>query len=65
MRIINLLLIISIVFTSCEPKDFSKHKFTSFDGVNIAYTDNGNGQAVLLVHGFIVDGNYNWGDSEL
>ncbi|MEP5913394.1 MAG: alpha/beta fold hydrolase, partial [Flavobacteriaceae bacterium] len=30
--------------------------FTSFDGTRIAYTDEGEGKTVLLVHGFITNG---------
>ena len=30
--------------------------FTSFDGVKIAYVDEGSGPAVVLLHGFGVDG---------
>lgn len=38
--------------------------FASFDGTNIAYSDEGKGAPVLLVHGFINDGS-NWAKSEL
>ena len=30
--------------------------FTSFDGTRIAYHDEGEGPAVILLHGFAVDG---------
>ncbi|OZV70540.1 alpha/beta fold hydrolase [Winogradskyella aurantia] len=60
------LLIIAILFlVSCKPKEEIKNDFISFDGTKIAYSDHGNGKTVLLIHGFIVDGNYNWGKSEL
>jgi pimeloyl-ACP methyl ester carboxylesterase len=38
--------------------------FTSFDGVKIAYLDQGNGPAVVLLHGFGVDGLGQFGDFE-
>lgn len=50
---------------SCKSQDESKKNFISYDGTKIAYTDSGDGQAVLLIHGFIVDGDWNWGKSEL
>ncbi len=45
--------------------EIDKSYFTSFDGTKIAYSDEGKGDLVLLIHGFIVDGNRNWGKSEL
>lgn len=50
---------------SCKSQDESKKDFISYDGTKIAYTDSGDGQVVLLIHGFIVDGDWNWGKSEL
>jgi pimeloyl-ACP methyl ester carboxylesterase len=38
--------------------------FTSFDGVRIAYHDEGEGPAVILLHGFGVDGLGQFGDFE-
>ena len=38
--------------------------FTSFDGARIAYHDSGRGPAVLLLHGFGVDGLSQFGDFE-
>ncbi|WP_419211796.1 alpha/beta fold hydrolase [Maribacter sp. X9] len=38
--------------------------FTSFDGVKIAFTDEGQGNPVLLVHGFI-NSSASWGNSPL
>jgi pimeloyl-ACP methyl ester carboxylesterase len=38
--------------------------FTSFDGIRIAYHDEGEGPAVILVHGFGVDGLRQFGDFE-
>jgi pimeloyl-ACP methyl ester carboxylesterase len=40
------------------------HTFPSFDGINIAYSDKGSGQAVLLLHGFISNGS-SWNKSAL
>lgn len=58
--------IIAILFlVSCKSIGDAKNDFTSFDGTKIAYTDNGSGQVVLLIHGFIVDGETNWGESAL
>ena len=36
--------------------------FTSFDGIQIAYHDEGEGPAVILLHGFGVDGLGQFGD---
>jgi hypothetical protein len=36
--------------------------FTSFDGIRIAYHDQGDGPAVILVHGGYVDGLGQFGD---
>ena len=38
--------------------------FTSFDGIQIAYHDEGEGPAVVLLHGFGVDGLSQFGDFE-
>src|SRR5258708_6633646 len=38
--------------------------FTSFDGIRIAYHDEGEGPAVILLHGFGVDGLGQFGDFE-
>jgi pimeloyl-ACP methyl ester carboxylesterase len=59
------LFIATLILISCKSQQNSKEDFTSFDGTKIAYTDNGNGELVLLIHGFIVDGDVNWGKSEL
>lgn len=40
------------------------NKFASFDKVNIAYTDEGEGEPVILLHGFISSGN-SWNRSDL
>ncbi|MCF1193142.1 alpha/beta hydrolase [Mangrovimonas sp. AS39] len=65
MRIYKPIAIILLFLVSCTSKENNKKDFTSFDGTKIAYTDNGNGELVLLIHGFIVDGDWNWGKSEL
>ncbi len=38
--------------------------FKSFDQVSIAYTDEGNGSPVLLIHGFISSG-VSWSQTQL
>lgn len=38
--------------------------FTSFDNTKIAFTDEGNGEPVLLIHGFISNGS-SWGNTVL
>lgn len=38
------------------------HTFTSFDGTRIAYHDEGDGPAVVLLHGFGTDGMTQFGD---
>src|ERR1700693_3067245 len=38
--------------------------FTSFDGIQIAYHDEGEGPAIILLHGFGVDGLGQFGDFE-
>ena len=40
------------------------NSFTSFDGIRIAYHDEGEGPAVILLHGFGVDGLGQFGDFE-
>ncbi|MFN1835800.1 alpha/beta fold hydrolase [Balneola sp. MJW-20] len=61
----TLLLIFTFLLISCKPPQTGKKDFISFDGTKIAYADEGNGELVLLIHGFIVDGDINWGESEL
>ncbi len=62
----SLLVVIAISLVSaCNSAQEIKMDFTSFDGTKIAYEDAGDGDVVLLIHGFIVDGTSNWGDSEL
>jgi|GEM_PF-182613 len=39
----------------------SQSSFTSFDGTKIAYSDEGAGPAVILLHGFGMSGLDNWG----
>jgi pimeloyl-ACP methyl ester carboxylesterase len=40
------------------------HTFTSFDGTRIAYSDEGDGPPVMLLHGFAVDAQGQFGDFE-
>ncbi|NVJ85735.1 MAG: alpha/beta hydrolase [Algoriphagus sp.] len=65
MRIYRSIIIVILFLISCKSQDESKKDFISYDGTKIAYTDSGDGQVVLLIHGFIVDGDWNWGKSEL
>ena len=60
----SIILLLLFVF-SCKEKDNGINYFTSFDGVRIAYTDDGDGAPVMLIHGFILDGITNWGNSAL
>ena len=57
--------IATLLLISCKSQQTNKKDFISFDGTKIAYADEGIGEVVLLIHGFIVDGNSNWGASEL
>jgi pimeloyl-ACP methyl ester carboxylesterase len=41
------------------------HTFTSFDGTRIAYSDEGDGPAVILLHGFGVDALGQFGEFEI
>ncbi|AIY14898.1 alpha/beta fold hydrolase [Cellulophaga baltica] len=52
MKRILILFLLQISFGVQAQKQF----FISFDGIEIAYTDEGKGKAVVLVHGFINDG---------
>jgi pimeloyl-ACP methyl ester carboxylesterase len=51
------------IFSQQDPADSGAY-FKSFDGTNIYYEVRGNGQPVLLVHGFIVNGQ-SWKRTEL
>ncbi len=62
---IQLLLMCTLLLLSCTSDQESKKGFISFDGTRIAYTDDGMGEPVLLIHGFIVDGYTNYGESAL
>jgi pimeloyl-ACP methyl ester carboxylesterase len=59
------LFIATLIFISFKSQQNNKEYFISFDGTKIAYADEGIGEVVLLIHGFIVDGDVNWGKSEL
>jgi pimeloyl-ACP methyl ester carboxylesterase len=56
------LLLLIILFFSIEL--FGQSYFSSFDQVKIAYTDNGDGDPILLLHGFISSGN-SWNQTVL
>lgn len=43
-----------------EPTARTGCSFPSFDGTELAYTDAGRGPTVVLLHGFLVDGDLNW-----
>lgn len=52
-------LLLSILFLSASfqlQSQSTEHSFQSFDGVKIAYTEEGSGEAVILIHGFISSG---------
>lgn len=50
--------------TTTPAKKQLYNKFTSFDNVKIAYTDEGEGETIILLHGFISSGN-SWNRSAL
>jgi len=56
MRIAYLIFVISILHLHLNAQSDSIKYFSSFDGTKIAYQVNGKGETVLLVHGFIVNG---------
>lgn len=60
-----LVLTLSFLVICCNSKPHDKNHFSSFDGTKIAFSDEGSGEVVVLIHGFIIDGNTNWGSSEL
>ncbi len=51
MRAILFILILFSFATSTG----QTHFYTSFDGVKIAYSDQGSGSPIILIHGFIID----------
>jgi pimeloyl-ACP methyl ester carboxylesterase len=62
MKLILIILLSSfLVFQN--PQNESNF-FKSFDGVKIAYTDEGNGTPVILIHGFISNGS-SWSHAQL
>jgi len=57
-----LLVVVGFYLGHCQD---DTHKYvTSFDDIKIAYTDQGSGEVVLLLHGFISNGN-SWNKSAL
>ncbi|WP_445385811.1 alpha/beta fold hydrolase [Robiginitalea sp. IMCC44478] len=65
MNKFTIVFIAALFLICCKPERTNKKIFSSFDGTKIAFEDEGTGEAVLLIHGFIVDGNSNWGDTAL
>ena len=59
------ILTLFILLPACSGDPDHYESFHSFDNTRIAYTDDGDGEFVLLIHGFIVDGTVNFGSSEL
>ncbi|PWN06707.1 alpha/beta fold hydrolase [Rhodohalobacter mucosus] len=59
------ILTLFILLSACSGDPNHYESFHSFDDTRIAYTDEGSGEFVLLIHGFIVDGSINFGSSEL
>ena len=55
-RLLFLFSFVIITFSQLSAQTDSGSVFTSFDGTKIYYEVKGKGEAVLLVHGFIVDG---------
>ncbi len=51
------ILVLSITHCKTPEKRDSKSHFYAFDNTKIAFTDEGNGKVVMLIHGFIVTGN--------
>ncbi|MCA6075035.1 alpha/beta fold hydrolase [Fulvivirga sedimenti] len=68
MRLNYPLLIIAflVTFSNCNPPvgDDSESSFYSFDKTRIAYTDEGKGEPVILIHGFISNGS-SWNNTAL
>ncbi len=59
-RKIILFAILVLLITNCKTleKNNSVSQFYSFDKTKIVFTDEGNGEAVMLIHGFIMNGSY-------
>ena len=64
IRIFVVCLLVLILSCKVMEKVIPVSPFTSFDGTKIAYTDEGEGEVVLLIHGFISNGN-SWNQSVL
>ncbi len=51
---------------ACRPSklpavtDFARHRWTASDGVELAWRETGEGQAVILLHGLFSDAEMNW-----
>jgi len=62
--LISVFLVFSISCDSAKKPQVIENPFVSFDGIKIAYDDEGSGSAVFLLHGFINDKS-SWGRSAL
>jgi len=56
MKKYTILFFLLVAYCASHSQTDSVQYFTSFDGTRIAYQVKGNGEPVLLVHGFIVNG---------
>ena len=56
MKKYTILFFLLVAYFASHSQTDSVQYFTSFDGTRIAYQVKGNGEPVLLVHGFIVNG---------
>jgi len=63
-RLLFINLIVCLLFLSCQEAPTISSPFTSFDGIKIAFTDEGTGPPVFLLHGFI-NTRKNWDKSVL
>jgi len=52
-RLLLINLITCLLFLSCQEVSIISSPFPSFDGIKIAFTDEGKGKPVFLLHGFI------------
>lgn len=58
--------IVLLVIAHCNAPQRKQHEsqFNSFDKTKIAFTDEGNGEVVMLIHGFIMNGSH-WNKTNL
>ena len=62
--LVSIILVFTISCDSAKKPRVIENPFVSFDGIKIAYDDEGSGSAVFLLHGFINDRS-SWGRSAL